>query len=96
MLRAIGYKRSQVSLSFLLESSFVTVLGVLAGIGLSLWLSYFLVTSKNFPGDGSHYYVPWLQIVVIAVFTVASSLVMTLIPARQAASIPTAEALRYE
>jgi putative ABC transport system permease protein len=96
MLRAIGYKRGQVQLSFLLESGFVTLLGVVSGIGLSIWLSYFLVTGSDFPGDGDHYYVPWLQIGVIAGFTIVASLLMTLIPARQAARIPTAEALRYE
>ncbi|MBI2914133.1 MAG: FtsX-like permease family protein [Chloroflexi bacterium] len=96
MLRAIGYKRGTVALSFLMESSFVTLLGILSGIGLGLWLSYFLVTSDEFPGSGSGYFVPWLQIAFIAVFTYAASLLMTWIPSRQAATIPTAEALRYE
>lgn len=96
MLRAIGYKRSTVALSFLIESSFVTLLGLLSGIGLAIWLSYFLVTSNDFPGDGNSYFVPWLQIAGIGIFTFVASLVMTWIPSRQAASIPTAEALRYE
>jgi len=96
MLRAIGYKRSMVALSFLLESSFVTLLGILSGMGLALWLSYFLVTSTDFPGDGNNYFVPWVQITAIGVFTFVASLVMTWIPAQQAASIPVAEALRYE
>ena len=96
MLRAIGYKKSMVSLSFMMESSFVTVLGVLAGTGLGLWLAYFLVTSDDFPGEGNSFYVPWLQIVFIGGVTIFASLVMTIIPSRQAASVPTAEALRYE
>src|SRR3990172_6820192 len=96
MLRAIGYKKGMVSLSFLLESSFVTLTGVASGTGLGLWLAYFLVTSDSFPGDGDHFYIPWLEIGVIAFLTIVASMLMTLIPARQAASIPTAEALRYE
>lgn len=96
MLRAIGYKRSTVSLSFLMESSFVTVLGVSAGNVLGLWLAYFLVTGDDFPGDGNTFYIPWLEITVISALTIFASLLMTLIPARQAASVPTAEALRYE
>jgi putative ABC transport system permease protein len=96
MLRAIGYKRGTVSLSFLLESSFVTVLGVMAGNVLGLWLAYFLVTGDDFPVDGNTFYIPWLEITVISGLTVFASLLMTLIPARQAASVPTAEALRYE
>jgi putative ABC transport system permease protein len=96
MLRAIGYKKSMVSLSFLMESSFVTVLGVLSGTFLGLWLAFFLVTSDDFPGEGNTFYIPWLQIILIAGLTIAASFLMTLIPSRQAASVPTAEALRYE
>lgn len=95
MLRAIGYKRSTVALSFLLESSFVTLLAIFSGIALAIWLSYFLITSDEFP-EGAGYHVPWLQIIIFATFTYLASLLMTWIPARQAASIPTAEALRYE
>jgi putative ABC transport system permease protein len=96
MLRAIGYKRNQVALSFLLESSFVTILGVASGILLGLWLAYFLVTSDSFPAEGQAYHIPWLEITVIGIFTCVASLLMTWIPSRQAASVPTAEALRYE
>lgn len=96
MLRAIGYKKSTVSLSFLLESGFVTVLGVFSGVILGLWLAYFLVTSDDFPGDGGTFYIPWLQIAVITGLTLVASFFMTLIPSRQAAGVPTAEALRYE
>jgi putative ABC transport system permease protein len=96
MLRAIGYKKSMVQLSFLMESSFVTVLGVTSGTFLGLWLAYFLVTSDDFPGEGNSFYIPWLEMIVINTLTVVASLLMTLIPSRQAASVPTAEALRYE
>jgi putative ABC transport system permease protein len=96
MLRAIGYKKNTVALSFLLESSFVTVLGVTSGILLGIWLAFFLVTGDDFPAEGQQFYIPWLQITVIGVFTVLASLLMTWIPSRQAAGVPTAEALRYE
>jgi putative ABC transport system permease protein len=96
MLRAIGYKKSTVALSFLIESSFVTVLGVASGTILGLFLSYFLVTSDSFPAEGQPFYIPWVQIGFFIVVTLAASLAMTWIPARQAASVPTAEALRYE
>jgi ABC-type antimicrobial peptide transport system permease subunit len=85
-----------VSLSFLLESSFVTVLGVLSGTLLGLWLAYFLVTGDDFPAEDQRFYIPWVQIIFIGVLTIAASVLMTLIPSRQAASVPTAEALRYE
>lgn len=96
MLRAIGYKRSTVALSFVMESSFIALMAVISGIGLAVWLSYFLITSDDFPGEGNTYYIPWLQLFLIGGFTVLASVIMTIIPSRQAASVPTAEALRYE
>jgi putative ABC transport system permease protein len=42
------------------------------------------------------FYVPWIEIIPISFFAYVAALVMTFIPARQAASIPIAEALRYE
>jgi ABC-type lipoprotein release transport system permease subunit len=96
MLRAIGYKRSTVALSFVMESSFISLLSVVSGIGLAIWLSYFLLTSDDFPGEDKSYHVPWIQLAGIGLFTFVASVVMTIIPSRQAASVPTAEALRYE
>jgi putative ABC transport system permease protein len=95
MLRAIGYKRSTVALSFLLESSFVTLLAIFSGVTLAILLAYALVTSGELAEDAT-YHVPWLQILLVSVITYVASLAMTFIPARQAASIPTAAALRYE
>ncbi len=97
MLRAIGFSRGQVALSFLLESSFVTLLGIGTGLGLSILLSFFLLTSKEMSDMGLHgFYIPWLEVIPICVVAYLAALVMTFIPSRQAASIPIAEALRYE
>jgi ABC-type lipoprotein release transport system permease subunit len=96
MLRAIGYQRGTVALSFVLESSFITLLAILSGVGLAIWLSYFLLTSDEFPSDTASFYIPWGQIAFIGLFTYGASLLMTFIPSRQAANVPVAEALRYE
>ncbi len=97
MLRAIGYTRGAVALSFLMESSFVTIMGILSGLGLAIALAYFLVTSDELSNTGiSSFYIPWVQISFIAIFAYVASLVMTWIPSRQAAGIPIAAALRYE
>ncbi len=95
MLRAIGYKRSTVALSFLLESSFITLLGIASGVGLAIWLSIFLITSDEFPAS-TGFAIPWLQILFISGLAFLASLVMTFIPSRQAAGVPIADALRYE
>ncbi len=97
MLRAIGYTRNAVAISFIMESSFVALLGVLSGIGLALLLAWQLLGSDDFAKAGIQgFYIPWLQITGIGLFAFIASLLMTIIPSRQASSIPIAEALRYE
>lgn len=97
MLRAIGYTRGMVGLSFLMESSFIAALGVVSGIGLALLLSNRLLSSDSFGDTGfESFYVPWAQVLAIGAFAFLSSVVMSIVPARQAASIPIAQALRYE
>jgi putative ABC transport system permease protein len=97
MLRAIGYSRRAVALSLLMESSFTALLGIVSGIGLGLLLAQQLVTTDDFvPGGVDSFYIPWLQIIGIGSFAFVASIVMTIIPSRQASGIPIAEALRYE
>lgn len=97
MLRAIGYTRQAVAISFIMESSFITLLGVLSGILLGILLAYQLTQADQFANGGANgFYVPWLQIIGIGSFAFVASLIMTIIPSRQASGIPIAEALRYE
>jgi putative ABC transport system permease protein len=97
MLRAIGFSRSAVALSFLIESAFVTLLGIVSGITLGLLLAFMLMKSDEFvPGGVDSFYVPWDQILIIGGLAFVASLLMTIIPSRQASGIPIAEALRYE
>jgi putative ABC transport system permease protein len=97
MLRALGYTRRQIAISFIMESSFVALLGVLSGIGLALLLAYQLLQGDAFAaGSVERFSIPWLQIGLIGLFAFLAALIMTVIPSRQAASIPIAQALRYE
>ena len=98
VMRAIGYKRGMIALSFLLESSFVSVLGSIIGLGLGLLLSYNAVNSIRAEAgiEGITFSVPWLQLGLILALTYGFSLLTTFIPARQASRIYPAEALRYE
>jgi len=96
VLRAIGYQRGMVGMSFLLESSFVALLGIVIGVALGLVLSYNFVQyfARNTPGV--QWNVPWLTIGGIVLLAYVVSLLTTIAPARSAASIYPAEALRYE
>jgi putative ABC transport system permease protein len=97
MLRALGYQRSLVSLSFMIETAFVVGLGVVSGtaMGLTLARNLFLDSSETEGGDVT-FLVPWALLGVIILATVAAALFMTWIPARQASRVAPAEALRYE
>jgi putative ABC transport system permease protein len=97
MLRAIGFSRTAIALSFLMESSFTALLGIVSGIALGLLLAQQLVQTDDFVAGGvDSFYIPWVQILGIGGFAFICSLIMTIIPSRQASGIPIAEALRYE
>ena len=98
VLRAIGYKRAMVQLSFLLESSFVAILGIGLGSVLGLILSFNIISdiSRNGSGANISFAVPWLNLGVIFLIAYGSSLLATLLPSRVASRFYPSEALRYE
>ena len=98
MLRAIGYRRRMVLLSFLTESSFVALLGIAIGAALGTLISWNIVSDvRDYEGvTGLTFSLPWAQIAIIVAVAYLFSLATTLLPARQAAQIYPAEALRYE
>ena len=98
VLRAIGYRRRMIQLSFLLESSFIALLGILIGTTLGIVLGWQAYTDiKEDEGiDTIRFSIPWVQIGVILAVTYAASLLATYLPARQASRVYPAEALRYE
>ncbi len=97
MLRAIGYQRKTVTLTFLLESSFVAVMGILSGVVGGAILGRNLLTSPDFT-DGADitFAMPWAEILVVIGASFIFSLLMTWWPSRGASRVPVAEALRYE
>ena len=96
VLRAIGYRRSMVLASFLMESSFIALLGIFLGVGLGTLLSYNLVTFFGEQIPGLKFSMPWLQVGLIVTVAYTFSLLTTYLPARQASRIYPAQALRYE
>ena len=98
VLRAIGYRRRMIQLSFLLESSFIALLGVAIGVALGTVISYNIVSDvrERENVEALRFSIPWLQITIIIVVAYVFSLITTFLPARQASRIYPAEALRYE
>lgn len=96
VLRALGFQREMVQFSFLLESSFVALLGIGIGVALAVGLSPGIVESFQEQFEGMEYHAPVGQILLIAGAAYLASLLTTYLPARQASRVYPAEALRYE
>ncbi|MBI4310373.1 MAG: ABC transporter permease, partial [Chloroflexi bacterium] len=96
VLRALGFQRGMVQASFLMESSFIALLGIFIGIALGFGLSPQIIDSFRESFAGMEYQVPWGNIIIVIVVAYGASLLTTFLPARQAANIYPAEALRYE
>ncbi len=96
VLRAIGYQSNMVGASFLIESSFIALLGILIGVALGLVLSYNMVEFLRKDTPNIQFIVPFGQIAGIVALAYVVSLITTILPARAASKIYPAEALRYE
>jgi putative ABC transport system permease protein len=95
MLRALGFRRSLVQRSFLMESSLIAILGLIIGTLVGVWQSYrFFVIDKSF--GTIIFNVPVAQIALILIGAYLATLITTYLPARSASRIAPAEALRYE
>jgi putative ABC transport system permease protein len=95
VLRSLGFQSGKVRSMFLLESGFVALEGVVIGTALSLVTAYQIVVKSDFFGDiRIPFSVPWLQLAVLVGAALAFSLLATVGPARQAARIKPAVALR--
>ncbi len=92
VLRAIGYRKNMILAAFLLENSYVALLGILIGIVLGIDLGYAIATS---PGSGLGFVIPWVSLLEIIAFSYGLAILATLSSSRRAARIPPAEALRY-
>jgi putative ABC transport system permease protein len=87
-----------VALSFLFESGFIALSGILLGLSLGLSLAWVLFASGDIGEEakGADFIVPWLNLGIICGVAFVASMVMTFLPARAASRVPIAEALRYE
>jgi putative ABC transport system permease protein len=95
VLRALGFGANTVERSFLVESGMVATEGVLLGSVLGVvttWLMY--QKSAMFEGVRVGFPIEWLMILSLAAFTIVASLLATYFPARRAAQIKPALAVR--
>jgi putative ABC transport system permease protein len=96
MLRAIGYQTGSIALTFVLESGFIALMGILSGVVCGMIIARNLFTSGQFSSEGIEFAIPWTEVLIIVTTAFVVSMFMTWWPSRQAARVPVADALRYE
>ncbi len=96
VLRAIGFSRRMVAVSFLMESSFIALVGIGLGLVTGLITSVNVVADVRPDEPNVELIIPWGRIAIIVVGAYLFSLVTTVLPARQASRVAPADALRYE
>ena len=86
-----------VLLTFLGESSFIGIMGILIGMILGIVTGINVMADIRDSADPDiQTIIPWLKFALIGIGAYLMSLITTLIPALQASEVAPAEALRYE
>lgn len=93
VMRAIGFQRNMILNTFLVETSFVALLGITMGVVLGLVLSYRLFDWGGF-SDISEFVIPWGEVLLVLLVAFTVTILSTLPPSRRAARLAPAEALR--
>jgi putative ABC transport system permease protein len=96
MLRAIGYQRRMVLLTFLLEAAFIATMGILIGTLLGLNAGWNIINQLATDQPGLIFDPPLTEIMIINFLALGLALLMTVLSAWRAAQVTPAEALRYE
>jgi putative ABC transport system permease protein len=98
VLRAIGFRRSMVQTSFVLEASFLALTSIVLGSALGLAVAYNVISdaARQASWSGIRFDVPWLTLIGIFVAVYAVAVATALVPARRASRIQPANALRYQ
>ena len=95
VLPSLGFQAGTVQRAFLTESSFVALEGILLGSALGLVTTYLLFQNDpSFDNASTGFPIPWASIAVLVAATALASLAATAWPARKAARIRPAVALR--
>ena len=91
-LRALGFRKSMVLKSYLLELSFIALTGIVMGTAIGVALSYVLYL-RFFEGQAT-FVIPWVRLLTLGGIAFLGAVLATASPAIRASRMPPAEALR--
>ena len=94
IMRAVGFSARAVSAGLLVESTLVTLLGAGLGVCVGLFVAQNTVAFLSRLNPELRFSIPWDQIALVVLVALAAALLMTILPARTAARLTPAEALR--
>ncbi len=96
MLKALGFTKRQIFLSFLTETTIIVVIGLFIGItsGIISGEQINTVFSQLGAPGGEKLYVPWGNLIMVSVTFYIASIISVLIPSYNASKINPAEALK--
>jgi putative ABC transport system permease protein len=95
MLRAIGFQKKMITKTFLIETSFITLLAIFIGILLGIGIGWNIYRDSGYSEEGVSFVIPWANLLAISIIAYIATLIFTFYPAIKAAKVPPAEALRY-
>lgn len=94
VLRSLGFSSREVGATLIVEAGFVSVVGAVVGGVLATVTAYNVITGTDLLGRAVPFTVPVVEVIGLAAATVAVSLLATAFPARAAAAVHPAVALR--
>lgn len=95
MMRAIGFKRKMIRYAFLIENSFITIIGIVLGSSLGIAVGW-LLWYDGFKPMGWEFGIPWVSILTIGVIAYVAMLLTAIPSAHKASKVSPAEALRFD
>jgi len=94
--KALGARRRDILVQFLTESSLLSLLGGIIGIGLGWLISFIIGRIATASGNPFNPIVSFNSILLATLFSAAVGLFFGIYPANRAAGLEPVEALRYE